>query len=352
MAGFIGAYYKYVPVAIFAGVIIDLILGDPMWLIHPVQIIGKLISVLEKRLLGESVTKSKTEHVGDADSDRKEDMNDVSIFWRGMFLWIVVASVAGVVTFAIIFLCYKLNCYLMLAFMAIMSWQCIAARSLSKAAMKVCRALKKNDIELARKEVSMIVGRDTENLDEKGIARAAVETVAENTNDGVICPLFYLMLGGPILAFIYKAVSTMDSMIGYKNDKYMFFGRFAAKADDVFAFVPARLSAVFMIIAAALLGDYSKNYDAGGAVKIFIRDRYNHASPNSAQCESVCAGALGIRLAGPTSYFGKLHDKPYIGDAKREIENADIRRSVILMYATAAVLLILYCLIYAAVSFI
>ncbi|MBR4671217.1 MAG: cobalamin biosynthesis protein CobD [Butyrivibrio sp.] len=335
---FFKEYYKYVPIAITVGVIIDLILGDPMWLIHPVQVIGKLISALEKKLLGEG-----------------KALN----FWKGVLLWFVVVISTGGASFAIIFLCYKINCYLMLFVMSVMSWQCIAARSLSKAAMKVYKALSKSDIELAKKEVSMIVGRDTEKLDEKGIARAAVETVAENTNDGVICPLFYLMLGGPVLAFIYKAVSTMDSMIGYKNDKYMFFGRFAAKADDVFAYVPARLSAVLMIIAAGILGAAERfkwlivrrpdsrvnNYSFTRAIKIYIRDRYNHASPNSAHCESVCAGALGIRLAGPTSYFGKLHDKPYIGDGTRDIENEDIKRSSLLMYTTELLIVLLYIIV-------
>ncbi len=347
MFAFLHAYYKYVPAAIITGVIIDLILGDPERLIHPVQIIGKLISALEMLLMKEAGSNI----IAGPGGNDKEGMSDASKFWRGVLLWSIVTALTGSGSFVVLFIAYKINGYLMFVIMSVMSWQSIAAKSLSKAAMKVYRALKNNDIELARKEVSMIVGRDTESLDDKGIARAAVETVAENTNDGVICPLFYLMLGGPVLAFIYKAVSTMDSMIGYKNDKYLFFGRFAAKADDVFAFVPARLSALFMIIGTALIGDYSKYYDVGGAVKIYLRDRYKHASPNSAHCESVCAGALGLRLAGPTSYFGKLHDKPYIGDPKREIEYKDIRRSCFLMYSTVFLFLIIYCLIFAAFFF-
>lgn len=342
---FLQSYFKYVPVAILLGSIIDLFLGDPMWLVHPVQIIGKLISLLESKLLPQ-------DHAGNN-----------SPFLKGMLLWIVVVLATAISSLAVLFISFAISPYLLLAVMGIMSWQCIAARSLVVAAMKVYKALSLEDIDLARKEVSMIVGRDTEALDEKGIARAAVETVAENTNDGVICPLFFLMLGGPVLAFIYKAVSTMDSMIGYKNDKYIYFGRFAAKADDVFAFIPARVSAVLMILATGVMqiihgalsffkiaGDSrpeSENvYSMKDAGKIFIRDRFNHASPNSAQCESVCAGALGLRLAGPTSYFGKIHDKPYIGDAKREIDKEDIRRSCVLMYGTVILMMALYAFLY------
>ena len=340
MIDFICSYYKFIPVAILAGVVIDAFVGDPMWLVHPVQIIGKLIDALEEIL-------------------RKKKGGEL---FKGFILWLVTVVATGAVAFFISYIAYRINPYLMLAVMAVMSWQCIAAKSLCVAAMKVGRALQQGDTELARRDVSMIVGRDTAALDDKGITRAAVETVAENTNDGVICPLFFLMLGGPVLGFVYKAVSTMDSMIGYKNDEYILFGRFAAKADDVFAFIPARLSAVLMIGATGLMqlvrnmllimrlkgneGRTEENvYSIKDAARIFARDRYNHASPNSAQCESVCAGALGLRLAGPTSYFGKLHNKPYIGDAKREIESEDIRRSCVLMYLTMILFLLFYAII-------
>ena len=352
MFAFIYAYYKYVPAAIIMGVIIDLFLGDPERLIHPVQIIGKLISALEKLLMKEA----GSNNIIGPGGDDKEGMSDASKFWRGVLLWSIVTALTGAVSFVVLFIAYKINGYLMFAIMTVMSWQSIAAKSLSKAAMKVYKALSKGDIEQARKEVSMIVGRDTDSLDDKGIARAAVETVAENTNDGVICPLFFLMLGGPVFAFIYKAVSTMDSMIGYKNDKYLFFGRFAAKADDVFAFVPARLSAVLMItasgilelieqLAAGIAGRFRpkvKHFSFTEAIRIYSRDRNKHASPNSAHCESVCAGALGLRLGGPTLYFGKLYDKPYIGDAKREIEYMDIRRSCLLIYLTEFSIYLIY----------
>ena len=349
MMGFWAEYYKYISIAILAGVIIDIIVGDPAFLLHPVQIIGKLIEILEMFLRGKKVTESG----GDTKENAKAGSNSKD-FVLGVIEVIVVVAVTGGVSFGICYLAYRINTYLLLAVMSVMCWQCIAARSLRDAAIAVYVPLSKGDVEGARKAVSMIVGRDTQSLDDKGIAKAAVETVAENTNDGVICPLFYQMLGGPVLSYVYKAVSTMDSMIGYKNDRYMYFGRFAAKTDDVFAYIPARLSAVFMIAGTALLevcgALFGKknafNYSTKNAAGIFVRDRYNHASPNSAQCESVCAGALGLKLAGPASYFGKLHDKKFIGDEHRQIEPEDIKRSILLMNMTTALFVIIYFVIY------
>ena len=178
----------------------------------------------------------------------------------------------------------------------------------------------------------MIVGRDTDVLDETGVAKAAIETVAENTSDGVIAPMLYLALGGPVLGFFYKAVNTMDSMVGYKNDRYLYFGRAAAKVDDAVNYIPARISAYLMILSAFIGG---RAYDGKRAFQIHQRDRRNHASPNSAQTESACAGALGIQLAGDASYFGKIVKKPYIGDAVRKVEFEDIKRVNHLMYFTA-----------------
>ena len=198
--------------------------------------------------------------------------------------------------------------------------------------MKVYRELKKDDLEAARYAVSMIVGRDTQVLDATGVAKAAVETVAENTSDGVIAPLIYLAIGGPILGFMYKAINTMDSMVGYKNDKYMYFGRCAAKLDDVVNYIPARISALLMIAVSFLPG---KAYDGKGAWRIWRRDRRKHASPNSAQTEAVCAGSLGVQLAGDASYFGKIVKKPTIGDALRPVEYEDIKRANGLLYRTA-----------------
>ena len=198
--------------------------------------------------------------------------------------------------------------------------------------MKGYKALKNEGLEAGSCAVAMRVGRDTSHLNEEGVTKAAVETVAENTSDGVIAPMLYLAIGGPILGMAYKAINTMDSMIGYKNDKYLDFGRGAAKLDDVVNFIPARLSALFMILSALVLG---KDYDGTNAIRIFKRDRFNHGSPNSAQTESVCAGALSIQLAGPASYFGKLVNKPYIGDRLRAVNLNDIKRANKLMLVSA-----------------
>jgi adenosylcobinamide-phosphate synthase len=196
--------------------------------------------------------------------------------------------------------------------------------------MRVYHSLKNKNLPEARYNVSMIVGRDTDKLDEAGVARAAVETVAENTSDGVIAPMIYLAIGGPVLGFFYKAVNTMDSMIGYKNDAYLYFGRFAAKLDDAVNYIPARLAALLMILSCPFAG-----LDKKGAAKIYKRDKRNHASPNSAQTEAVCAGALGLKLAGDAYYFGKLHKKPTIGDETRQVEAEDIKRVNRLLYAVS-----------------
>ena len=214
---------------------------------------------------------------------------------------------------------------------AVLTCYCLATKSLKDESMKVYKALKEGTIDDARRAVSMIVGRDTESLDEKAVVRAAVETVAENTSDGVIAPLIYTFIGGPVLGLLYKAINTMDSMVGYHNDRYENFGFAAAKLDDVVNFLPSRISAMFMILAASLGG---KDFSGKDALRIFKRDRYNHKSPNSAQTESACAGALRLRLAGDSSYFGKIVHKPYIGDAIREEEPEDIKRSCRLMYLT------------------
>lgn len=213
-----------------------------------------------------------------------------------------------------------------------MTYQILAVKCLKVESMKVYQSLTKEGIEEARKAVAMIVGRDTAVLDGTGVAKAAIETVAENTSDGVIAPMLYTALGGPVLGFLYKAVNTMDSMIGYKNEKYLNFGRTAAKLDDVCNYLPSRISA-YLMIAAAYLG--GSDFSGKGAYRIYKRDRRNHASPNSAQTESVCAGALGIQLAGDAVYFGKVVKKPHIGDDTRPVEYEDIRRANRLMYLTA-----------------
>ncbi|MBR4719907.1 MAG: cobalamin biosynthesis protein CobD, partial [Lachnospiraceae bacterium] len=243
-----------------------------------------------------------------------------------------VVLLPAVICAAVMFLVYRINVIAGVITEAVISCYMLACRSLYNESMRVYRALDKDDIDTSRKAVSMIVGRDTDLLDEGGIIRATVETVAENTSDGVIAPMFYLALGGPILGVIYKSVNTMDSMIGYKDIRYKDIGFFAARLDDILNFIPARLSAIMMIFAAFILGS---DYNGKNAVRIYKRDRLNHASPNSAQCESVCAGALGIKLAGPSSYFGKMVEKPYIGDESRAVEKDDIVKANRLMIITA-----------------
>ena len=297
--------------ALALGCALDLIIGDPYNIPHPIRWIGSLIAFLEKKM-----------NAGKSHAVLKA---------RGLILVIMVMIIPAGLCAAIMFLAYGLNVYVGVAAEAVITCYMLAGKSLYNESMKVYRALAAGDVEGARKAVSMIVGRDTEKLDEEGITKAAVETVAENTSDGVIAPLLYLAIGGPVLGILYKSINTMDSMIGYKNEKYKDFGFFAAKFDDVFNFVPARISAFLMMIATLFAG---RDFSFKGAVSIFFRDRYNHASPNSAQCESVCAGALGVRLAGDASYFGKVVHKPFIGDKTREIEPRDIQRANRLMFLT------------------
>ena len=308
-----------IALSILIGFLIDCLLGDPHGLPHPVVLIGKLISLLEKffrRLLPKTVAGERA---------------------AGGLIWIFTAGISFLVPWGILHLCGLVSPWLTLAVQSIMCWQIIAPRSLRDESMKVYTALKTGTIADARRAVSMIVGRDTEQLDAPAVARAAVETVAENASDGVIAPLLFLALGGAPMGFFYKAVNTMDSMLGYVEPPYKNVGCIPAKLDDVFNFIPARLSALLMLCAGALCGMNVKN-----GWKIFRRDRYNHASPNSAQTESVCAGLLGLRLAGDASYHGVLHKKKYIGDALREITPEDIPASCKLMYVTT-VLMVLLC---------
>ena len=231
----------------------------------------------------------------------------------------------------ILVLCHTVHPYLRVAAESLMVWQCLSLRSLRVAALTVYRPLTENNLPAARKAVAEIVGRDTENLDERGVIRAAVETIAENTSDGIIAaPLLFMAVGGGALGLWYKAVNTMDSMVGYKNEKYLFFGRAAAKFDDAVNFIPARLAGVFMALAAFIAG-----FDGKNAWSIFKRDRLNHKSPNSAHTEAACAGALHVRLGGDNYYFGQLVRKPTIGDGGRPVEPEDIKRANRLLSATA-----------------
>lgn len=314
---------KYAGAALLAGYAADLIFGDPRWLYHPVRLIGNLIALLEK-LIRKIMPVSKAGELA-----------------GGFITVVLVLLLCGIVPWVLLHLVFGLNVVVGVILEAFMCYQLLAVKSLKDESMKVYDALTGSTIEDARKAVSMIVGRDTQNLDQKGVAKAAIETVAENFSDGVIAPMFYMFIGGPVLMYIYKGINTMDSMLGYKNDKYIYFGRCAAKLDDAANFIPSRLAAL-LLIAAAYIG----GFNGKGAVKIFKRDRFNHASPNSAQTESAAAGALDIQLAGNAYYFGKLYEKPTLGDSVKEPEAEDIKRVNKLMYigsfAGAAVFALLH----------
>ncbi|RHD94607.1 cobalamin biosynthesis protein CobD [Agathobacter rectalis] len=306
--------------AFIAGFVLDLLIGDPHFIPHPVRFIGSLISFLDKRLNC------------DAKYNISEKKLNLIKYKRGMLLVFTVIFATFTMSVIIIVAAYSINLYAGIIVEVVMTWQILATKCLRVESMRVYDALRTDGVDAGRKAVSMIVGRDTSVLDAAGVTRAAVETIAENTSDGVIAPMLYTAIGGPVLGFVYKAVNTMDSMLGYKNDKYMYFGRFAARLDDVVNFIPARISAYLMIVAAFIGG---RQFDGRNAYRIFKRDRFNHASPNSAQTESVCAGALRVQLAGDAVYFGKLVKKKYIGDRLREIEYEDIKRANRLMYITA-----------------
>lgn len=293
------------------GFLLDWCLGDPYDLPHPIRWIGSAVGALERKWNRET----------DAPSAQRK---------KGALLVICMLIVSVGASAGILWLAYRIHWLFGILAESILCYYMLAAQCLKRESMKVYTALQNGDVEGARYAVSMIVGRDTACLDQAGITRAAVETVAENTSDGVIAPLFYMLLGGAAGGFFYKTVNTMDSMLGYHNERFEHFGFAAAKLDDIVNYIPARISALFMTAAAFLCG-----YDHKNAWRIFKRDRYQHKSPNSAQTESVCAGALGLRLAGDASYFGKRVEKPYIGDAVREIEPEDIKRANRLMYVTA-----------------
>ena len=304
---------KWTALALVLGFFIDLLVGDPRWLYHPVRIIGNGISFLESCFRRWFPATQKGERMG------------------GFLLVILICAGSALVPLGILYVAYEIHTLLGIGMETFFCYQMLAVKSLKQESMRVFEELEKGDLKGARYAVSMIVGRDTQSLDEAGVTKAAVETIAENTSDGIIAPLFYMAIGGPVLMFFYKGVNTMDSMVGYKNEKYLNFGRYAAKLDDLLNYIPARISAWLMIAGARVLGFDSKN-----AVKIFKRDRYNHASPNSAQTEAVMAGALDIQLAGNAYYFGKLCEKPTIGDAIRPVEKKDIPRANQLLYVSAA----------------
>ena len=305
--------------ACIMGFVLDFLFGDPIWLYHPVRIMGNCISLLEKTV-------------------RKIAGNSKwGLLVGGGILWIIMVFIFTGIPFWILSFLRERSRIAAFLLESFWCYQLLAAKSLKTESMKVYKKLKEKDLPGARKAVSMIVGRDTEGLDYEGITKATVETIAENTSDGVIAPLFYMIIGGATLGMTYKTINTMDSMLGYKDQKYLYIGRVAAKMDDFVNYIPARISAVLMLFAAFLCKMDWKN-----GWKIFIRDRYNHSSPNSAQTEAVCAGVLDIQLAGDAWYFGKLYKKPYIGDAIRPILIEDICRTNRLMYVTAVVTMIMF----------
>ena len=313
--------WKFHSMSLIAGCILDWLMGDPYWLFHPVRFMGNMISALEARL-----RRLFPEHLLLAGGVLAGFM---CLFWTLIPVLGFLGIYRGLLSFGIqrhwIYIC-------LFVLESFFCGQLLAARSLQTESMKVCSALKEGDIEKARKAVSMIVGRDTAVLDRDGIARAAVETVAENTSDGVIAPFFFMAVFGPAGGFFYKAVNTMDSMVGYKNETYLLFGRAAAKMDDAVNWLPARLSGMLLTAAAWLL----PGMDGKNAWRIFKRDRFNHASPNSAQGEAACAGALHLRLAGDAWYFGTLYKKPYIGDDDRP---DDIKGVCSLMFGAQGLLM-------------
>ena len=319
---------KMIILACVTGFLLDCIFGDPAWMYHPIRVIGNLISVLEKGL-----RKLLCSRIPASEQKKKNEREVLA----GGILWILTVSLSFLVPAVLLFAAGKVHPAVRFLLETFWCYQIFAARCLVGESKKVYQKLKEDDLPGARRAVSMIVGRDTENLTAEGVTKAAVETVAENTSDCVTAPLLFLLIGGAPLGFLYKAVNTMDSMLGYKNEKYLYFGRIPAKMDDVFNYIPARLTAWFMVAAAFLTG-----MDGENAWKIYLRDKRKHASPNSAQSEAVCAGALDVQLAGDAVYFGKVYKKDYIGDAIRKIEPEDILRAGKLMYMTTILMMVVF----------
>ena len=297
-------------IAALCGFFLDLLLGDPLWMPHPVVFMGKGISFLEKRYRALFPSGPKGE------------------YRAGLCLVIAMVGDTLLASCCLLWIAGRIHPWLLWGLMVLWGWQCLAMKGLRTESTRVYRCLVHGTLEEARAAVSRIVGRDTRDLSGEGVTKAAVETVAENFSDGVIAPLFWYIVGGPPLALCYKAVNTMDSMIGYKNQKYLWFGRAAARLDDGLNYIPSRFSALLLIAAAALTGQSARS-----AWRIWRRDRRNHASPNSAQTEAAMAGALGVQLAGPAFYFGEYFEKPTIGDPVRTIEPEDIPRANRMMYA-------------------
>ena len=314
-------------IKIWIAYVLDLIFGDPQNIIHPVQVIGKMISSGEKYLLGKR-----------HESDRKYK------FFAGMILNITVISV----TYAVTYLIYKSseNSIIFTVAEIYLMYTIFSINSLAREGNRVYNILKEGNIERARKDLSYLVSRDTGTMDEKMIIRSTMETISENTVDGIVAPMLYMFLGGLPLSMTYKAINTFDSMVGYKNEKYMDFGKFSAKLDDVANFIPARITGILIVIASMILG-----YDYKNSLKIFIRDRKNHSSPNSGHAEAGVAGALGVQFGGRVSYFGKEVDKPVIGDKIKDFELEDIKKNIKIMYVASFLSLIVFSVISLGICF-
>ena len=336
---------------LIVGYVLDLIFGDPHGMWHPICFIGNMISFFEKRIRGSKKEQKQkqldTTKTDGTKTDSYGKNSESEVFHEpkkelagGVLLVICVLAISTAIPLVILMICYRIWFWLGFSVQSYMCYTILATKSLKTESMTVAEALQTDGLEAGRKSVSMIVGRDTQNLTETGVVKAAVETVAENTSDGILAPMFYMAIGGPVLGYFYKAVNTMDSMVGYKNDRYLYFGRAAAKFDDVVNYIPARLSAILMIGAAGCCG-----MDAANGWRIYKRDRYNHSSPNSAHTEAVTAGALHIQLAGNAFYFGKLYEKPTLGDPDRPVEYEDITRANRLLYGTAILALLVFGLV-------
>lgn len=311
-------------ISIYTGYALDLIIGDPYSFPHPVRFIGKLISIVEKYI-------------------RKITSTDRGLKIAGFFLWFITVGVTFVVTYFVVIL-FKFNNFAYFIVNSILIYTTLATKCLKDESTKIYKVLKTGDIEKSRVQLSYIVGRDTTHLNEKEIVRATVETVAENTVDGIIAPLFYGFIGGAPLAMAYKAINTLDSTVGYKNDKYYYLGFASAKIDDIANYIPARIGVLLLALGSLFTGFNFKN-----ALKIGIRDRKNHKSPNCAFSEGAVAGALGIQLGGTNIYFGKPVYKPTIGDKRREIEVEDIVRTNKIMYGASIISILIFTIIYIAV---
>ena len=314
-------------IKIWIAYVLDLIFGDPQNIIHPVQIIGKMINIGEKSLLGKKYK-----------SDRKYK------FFAGMILNITVISL----TYGIAYLIRRIseNSIIFTVAEIYLMYTIFSINSLAREGNRVYNILKEGNIERARKDLSYLVSRDTETMDEKMIIRSTMETISENTVDGIVAPMLYMFLGGLPLSMTYKAINTFDSMVGYKNEKYMDFGKFSAKLDDVANFIPARITGILIVIASMILG-----YDYKNSLKIFIRDRKNHSSPNSGHAEAGVAGALGVQFGGRVSYFGKEVDKPVIGDKIKDFELEDIKKNIKIMYVASFLSLVMFSVISLGICF-